>query len=354
MRKDLGRDLFLSFMTEFVMLESAIKHDGRSLESWMKDHPVTIELAQAPATVFTRYEPLGVVGVFGAWNAPLATTMRPVIQAITAGNCVIVKPSEHSPHCSAAMKKLIDTYLDSDWVIVIEGGVDIAKELNQMPLDLICFTGSTQVGKMIAQTAAKNLTPCILEMGGKCPLIVDFNCDVEFATTKAAFGKTFNSGQICIAPDYVFVHETKVKQFIEQIQSKFKEMYGEKPEGCELQGKIINDIHTDRIENLIKTAGGTIICGGKVNKEVRHIEPTVIFEPDLNSQIMKEEIFGPVMPVLPFKDIRDVIKFINEREKPLAVYYFGKSNGLNAQVLASETSSGAFVTNELINYIASN
>ena len=286
MRKDLGRDLFISFMTEFVMLESCIKHDGRNLESWMKDHPEPCELALAPATVFTRYEPLGVVGIFGSWNAPIVTTLRPMVQAITAGNCCIVKPSEHCPHTSAIFKKLIDTYLDSDWVICIEGGVDIAKELNQKPLDLICYTGSTQVGRMIAQTAAKNLTPCILEMGGKCPLVVDFNSDIDFATAKAAHGKTFNAGQICIAPDYVFVHETKVKQFIEQIQTKFKEMYGEKPEGCELQGKIINDVHTERIENLIKTSGGTIICGGKVNKEVRHVEPTVIFEPDLNSKLM--------------------------------------------------------------------
>ena len=164
-----------------------------------------------PGAAYTKYEPLGVVGVFGSWNAPFVTTLKPVIQAITAGNCVIIKPSEHSSESSKVIKKFTDTYLDPEHVVTIEGGVDVAVAVNQLPLDLICFTGSTQVGKIIAQTAAKNLTPCILELGGKCPMIVDHNAQIDFTSAKAAFGKTFNSGQICIAPDYVFVHESKVK-----------------------------------------------------------------------------------------------------------------------------------------------
>ena len=141
------------------------------------------------------------------------------------------------------MKKFTDTYLDKECIITIEGGVDVAVAVNNLPLDLICFTGSTQVGKIVAQTAAKNLTPCILELGGKCPLVVDHDSAIEFASIKAAFGKTVNSGQICISPDYVFVHESRLKDFVEAVQLRFKEMYGEKPDGCEYQGKMINDFH---------------------------------------------------------------------------------------------------------------
>lgn len=354
MHSDLGRDMFLNYIAEVAFLEASTKHDARHLKEWMKQQKEEIELMLCPGAAYTKYEPLGVVGVFGSWNAPFVTTLKPLIQAITAGNCVIIKPSEHSPKSSAVMKKFTETYLDKDYIVCIEGAVDVAVAINQLPLDLICFTGSTMVGKLIAQTAAKNLTPCILELGGKCPLIVDHNAQMDFSSAKIAFGKTINSGQICIAPDYVFVHESRIKEFIESVQLRFKEMYGEKPDGSELQGKMINDFHTDRVAKLIDGAGGTLICGGKVNKKVRHIEPTIILEPDLNSQLMREEIFGPVLPVFPFKDIGQVIKFINDRDKPLAVYYFGNANGDNAADVCNKTSSGAFVCNEVITHINSN
>ena len=222
MHADLGRDMFWNYLAEVSFLETSAKHDARHLKEWMAQTKEEIELALCPGAAYTKYEPLGVVAVFGSWNAPFVTTLKPVIQAITAGNCCIVKPSEHSAKSSAAIKKFCDTYLDPEFVITIEGGVDVAVAVNQLPLDLICFTGSTQVGKLIAQTAAKNLTPCILELGGKCPMIVDYNAQIEFTSSKAAFGKCFNSGQICIAPDYIFVHESKVKEFIEEVQVKFK------------------------------------------------------------------------------------------------------------------------------------
>lgn len=291
----------------------------------MKDIKEEMELILAPGQCWTRYEPLGVVAVFGSWNAPIVTTLKPLVQAITAGNCCLVKPSEISAHSSAAIKKLCDTYLDPEAVICIEGGVDVAVAVNSLPVDLFCFTGSTQVGKLIAKKAAENLTPCILELGGKCPAVIDHDAQMDFTASKISFGKFFNSGQICIAPDYVFVHESRVKEFVQQIEVAHKSMFGEKPEGCELQGKMINDFHCKRVKGLLETAGGTVICGGKVNLEARHIEPTVILEPSLDSKLMTEEIFGPVLPVFPFRDIKDVIKFINARDKPLAVYYFGRA-----------------------------
>lgn len=192
------------------------------------------------------------------------------------------------------------------------------------------------------------MTPCILELGGKCPLIVDHSASIDFASTKVAFGSTLNSGQICIAPDYLFVHESKLQDFIRDVEVKFKQLYGEKPNGSDVQGHMINDFHTNRVAELLEGAGGKIICGGKVNREAKYIEPTIILKPDLESKLMKEEIFGPILPIFPFKDIGEVIRFINARDKPLAVYYFGKSNSQNAQRVCAETSSGAFVVNEVL------
>ena len=175
MRVDLGRDMFVNWIGEVSMLEAGLQHELKHVKDWMKDHPEEVELLHAPGSAYTRYEPLGVVAVIGSWNAPFVTTLKPLMQAITAGNCVIVKPSEISAQSSACIKKFCDTYLDKNFVVCIEGAVDVAVAVNELPLDLICFTGSTQVGKIIAQKAAANLTPCILELGGKCPLIVDYN-----------------------------------------------------------------------------------------------------------------------------------------------------------------------------------
>ena len=193
-----------------------------------------------------------------------------------------------------------------------------------------------------------------MELGGKCPLVIDENANMDFTATKVGWGKTVNSGQICIAPDYVFVHESRAKEFIESVTVKIKQMYGEKPEGSEYMGKMINTFHTERVQNLIKGAGGTLVCGGTTNLEAKHIEPTLILEPDLNSELMKEEIFGPIMPIFPYKKIDDVINFINGKEKPLAIYYFGDSGSMNCGRLMNMTRSGAFVANDIIVQIMSN
>lgn len=234
MRLDLGRDPFLNYVGEVAFVEAGALYDIANVKGWMKDQREKCELILAPGQVWTRYEPLGVVAVFGSWNAPMVTTLKPLVQAITAGNCCIVKPSEVSAHSSAAIKKLVDTYLDQESIICIEGGVEVATTVNGLPLDLICFTGSTQVGKIVAKKAAENLTPCILELGGKCPAIIDHDAQMDFTSSKISFGKFFNSGQICISPDYVFVHETRVKEFVKQIEEAHKSMFGEKPTGCEL------------------------------------------------------------------------------------------------------------------------
>lgn len=244
------------------------------------------------------------------------------------------------------MKKLIDNHLDPNGFACIEGGIDVASELNRQKVDVFCFTGSTFVGKIIAQTAAKNLIPCILELGGKCPAIVDKSADLDFATTRLADVKFANSGQTCIAPDYALIHKSKLEDFIIAYLAKIKRLYSEDPITSDNYARMINEFHTKRVEDLIKTSGGKIIHGGKVIVEEKFIEPTLILNPDKDSKLMQEEIFGPVLPIYTFTDIDEVENFIADREKPLSVYYFGDENGPNAIQLARRTSSGSFVANE--------
>jgi aldehyde dehydrogenase (NAD+) len=304
-----------------------------------------VEAFMAPASQSIFYEPLGVVAIYGSWNVPLSVTIKPMITAISAGNCCFVKPSEMSPNTAVMIKKLIDTYLDTKAIACINGGPELGKKMNSQRFDLICFTGSTQVGKIVAVEAAKNLVPCILELGGKCPFIVDIDADINTAATKCMSAKTLNSGQVCIAPDYVLVHEKVLKKFVEKCQEKLKDFFGDPSKLSPFQGMMVNKFHTERIQRVIATSGGKIVCGGKVNVEGRHVEPTIILEPSKDSELMREEIFGCVLPVFPFDNIKNAVNYINTKEKPLTVYYFGHTN---TTYVAQTTSSGHFVANEIL------
>jgi len=326
----------------------ALEHDLKHLKKYMKPVHEECELIAAPAKVQSHFEPMGVVGIFSAWNYPIMTALKPVVQAITSGNAVLLKPSEIAANSSKAIKKFVDKHLDNDFIKCVEGGIDVAVAVNNLPLDLICFTGSTFVGKIVAGVAAKNLTRCILELGGKCPCVVHVSCELQHTIEKLCWAKFSNSGQTCIAPDYVFVDERVVKNFTSGMIAKIESWFGKNKDGHDDQGKIINDFHTKRLEKLIQTAGGDILYGGKINHEKRHIQPTLILNPGIDSPIMQEEIFGPVLPIFTYKNMKEVIKFINARPKPLAVYYYGNPGSVDAIDLANLTSSGAFMTNECL------
>ena len=345
--KDLGRNEFQTWLMEVGLNIATAKHTIKNLKSWMKDEKLNSELLFAPCSTVVRYEPLGVAAIFGSWNFPISTTLKPLIDAIAAGNCCLLKPSEISEHTMVATKKLVDAYMDNDAIKCCIGPIDVAIAVNKLPLDLICFTGSTRVGKIIAATAAQNLTPCILELGGKCPMVVDVSADMGHAVAKATVGKFTNSGQICIAPDYILVHEKRLKEFVEGVKVKIKEVFGEKPDGSDDMGKMINSFHTERMERIIKTSGGKILCGGNVKKEIKYCEPTLILEPDKESELMKDEIFGPVLPIYPYRDVGQALKMINSHGKPLTVYYFGERGTITQRRLVEETSSGHFVANEV-------
>lgn len=258
-----------------------------------------------------------------------------------------------APQSSQVMKTLVENYLDRDCFAVIEGGPEVAMEITKHPWDLICFTGSTMKGKLVAEAAAKNLVPCILELGGKCPGIVDTSADIDLAAQKIVFSRFVNSGQTCLAVDYVIVHESIEQRLIDRLQHHTRQMFGNHPNGSPDQGKIVTDWHCDRLKKIIETSGGEVICGGGVNREIKYVEPTIIINPKLTSESMQEEIFGPILPIITFNSISEAIKTINDKDKPLAVYYYGRSvfNG-NLDRVMEETSSGAFIVNDVMSHLA--
>jgi aldehyde dehydrogenase (NAD+) len=265
-----------------------------------------------------------------------------------------MKPSELAPHTSGVIKKLFDKYLNPEFYQCIEGKVEVAKAVSRLPLDVICFTGSTTTGRLVAIEAAKNLVPCILELGGKCPVIIDESASLEAAVNRTLNGKYLNCGQTCIGVDHVYVHESKKEQFKELLMRKLDLFFGggQNLEEDGNYGKIVNKFHVERLEKLLKDShGGNLLYGGTVKKDIRFISPTVIEEPKKDSLMMQEEIFGPIMPVFYFSSLPDLVQEINRRAKPLVVYMFSESSK-NINLVKDNTFSGAFVSNETIMQMA--
>jgi len=230
-----------------------------------------------------------------------------------------------APESSKVMKQLVEAYLDAQCFTVLEGGPDVAIALSQQKFDIICFTGSTQKGALVAQAAAKNLVPCLLELGGKCPAVIDESADVDFAAQKCTFARFNNSGQTCLSTDYILVHSKLKQQFLDGVRKYVKEFYGENPKESGDMGKMVNEWHCGRLEGLIEGSKTKVCLGGKVDKAARYVEPTVIDGPSLDEPVMQEEIFGPILPILTFNNIGEAIQTINKLDKPLAVYYFGSA-----------------------------
>ncbi|CAI2363861.1 unnamed protein product [Moneuplotes crassus] len=348
LKKDLGREEFCSFFQETSSPIAKANDDISMLDQYVKDDKRDTPLTIAPAKSRVIFQPLGAVCIMSAWNFPFITLFLPLISAIAAGNCALLKPSEMSPHCSAVCRELVETYLDNDCIKIVEGGAEISITCSQLKWDKICFTGSSEKGKLVAQAAAKNLVPCLLELGGKSVSIVDESSDASFAALKIASSRAANCGQICISPDYVFVHESKKKEFLETAVKTFKECHGEDPQKDEFYPRMVNEFHTERVLKMIKGHGGKIILGGEGDIKDKYIAPTIIDEPSMDSDVMKEEIFGPVLPVVSFKDIQEVIDHMNNNEKPLAMYYFGGVNGENKTIFEREIQSGMMAVNDCL------
>jgi len=298
---DLAKDDFSNWLFEIRMLEREIEHCLKHLKGWMKDECVNTPLMLGPAKSYLQKEPLGVVAVLGSWNYPLATSIGPVISAIAAGNCVILKPSEMAPYTAVVVKTLFARFLDLTAYKCINGGVNVAIRTTSSLVDLIIFTGSTEKGKLVAMSAAKNLVPCILELGGKCPMIIDESCDLEYTAKKAAAMGFLNSGQLCIRSDYILVHTTLADKFLTKLKANMDKIYSNGSKAT--LGKVINNFHLERCCKLLADHGGTVIEGNANANQDKNLLPTVILNPNINSPLMKEEIFGPILPVFTYRNI---------------------------------------------------
>lgn len=350
--KDLNRNPFLH--EQFNVVPSCLEIDETiaALPGWMHDDERDTPVMYGPGKSRIVYEPLGVCLVMPAWNFPFATLFNPMISALAAGNACLVKPSEMAAHSSRVIKTMLDKYFEPEHVACIEGGVNTSIAITQAPVDVIIFTGSPAKGKLVAKAAAQNLVPCILELGGKSPTVIDSSANVRLAARKMAFTKFLNCGQICVTTDYAMVHETVYEDFLKEFKAATTEFYGESgsTRGNQDMGKIINRFHTERLAALLADKhGGEVAMGGKVHLADDFIEPTVVLNPSHESKMMQDEIFGPILPVYKFREIEEVIRFIRAREKPLTMYYFGKvlSNPAKERFI-HEVSSGSIAVNEFM------
>ena len=319
----------------------------QNFKLWAKKRPYDTPLMAGPGTSYIKPEPYGVMLIYGSWNYPFRVTLPYAASAIAAGNCVVIKPSEIAPNCSRALAQLFENYLDKDCYRVIEGGGNMATELSKQQWDLIIFTGSTDKGRKVAAAAGANLVPIILELGGKNPAIVDKDADLEVAAKRIAHTKMLNWGATCVSPDYVIAHECIKDQLIINLKNALIEFYTEKSIESDDRVKIINDSEFERIKSYLdENHGGKVVFGGGFDKSKMHIEPTIIDSPKLDSKLIQNEIFGPVLPVISFKNINEAIKLVNSKPKPLALYYFGSLSNPNKDLVIQRTSSGGVNVND--------
>jgi acyl-CoA reductase-like NAD-dependent aldehyde dehydrogenase len=333
---------------DIISINQEIDYALKHLNTWVKPRKVPTAFEQFPATARIAPEPLGVVLIIGPWNYPFSLVISPLVGAIAAGNCAIIKPSELAPHTSAVVRKLIEATFASNYIAVIEGGIETSQQLLAEKFDHIFFTGGTKVGRIVMEAAARHLTPVTLELGGKSPCIVDKETNLRETAKRITWGKFINAGQTCIAPDYLLVDAAIEKDLVTAMQGCLQEFYGENPAQSPDYGRIINERQFTRLESLL--GQGEILCGGITDGASRYIAPTLMRGVSLDSPLMEEEIFGPILPILTYQEVGEAIALINSRPKPLALYVFSLNGAFSRQVVDS-TSSGGVCVNDTIMHV---
>ena len=346
---DFGKSAFETYITELGIMYEEINSLIRNIPSWSKRKRVWTGLANFPAKSYVIPEPLGVTLVIGAWNYPYQLSILPALTAMAAGNTVIIKPSEMPSRTSEIMAELINSNFDEHYLHVVEGGVEVTTELLELPFDKIFFTGSTHVGRIVYQAAAKHLTPVTLELGGKSPTFVLKDADIPMTAKRIVWAKFLNAGQTCVAPDYILVHEKIEQQFLDTLRSETTKMYNFKDGIPENYLQIINERNFDRLTSLIDEK--KCMYGGSHDRSRRFIEPTILHNVDFTDKIMEDEIFGPILPVLRFDDLDEAIKRVKERPKPLSCYIYGKDKKPIDKIL-HELSFGGGCINDSIMHLS--
>jgi len=323
--KDLRKSSFDAEISEIGVTLSEIRHAQKSLRRWMKPRCVSTPLLLQPARSRVRPEPVGVVLIISPWNYPLNLLFGPLVGALAAGNCVVLKPSELAPATSTLLTRLVNSTFAADVVRAVEGGREETTRLLALPFDHIFFTGSTEVGRVVMQAAAKNLVPVTLELGGKSPCFVLSDADLKISARRIAWGKFLNVGQTCVAPDYVLVDAQKKAAFLEELSIALREFWGQDPRTSPDYGRIINSKHYDRLVGLLNESlrsGARTVVGGQTESVERYIAPTVLDHVTWESPVMREEIFGPLLPVIAFDTLEEAMAQVRNRPRPLALYVF--------------------------------
>ncbi|MGB8931418.1 MAG: aldehyde dehydrogenase family protein [Anaeromyxobacteraceae bacterium] len=338
LRGDLGKPPFESYGGETAIVRREIGHALRHLAAWARPARVPTILAHWPGRSEVRHEPHGVVLVLSPWNYPVQLSLGPLVGALAAGNCAILKPSPMAPATSRLLAELVARHFDPAVVTVVEGGVEPAEQLLAERLDYIFFTGGAKVGRRIMEAAARNLTPLTLELGGKCPCIVDADVDLDVAARRIAWGKFFNAGQSCVAVDYLLVDRRIRAALVERLAATVREFYGEDPARSPDLARIVDDRNVERLAGLL--GAGRIVVGGGLDRGSRFVAPTIIDGVLPGDPLMEEEIFGPILPVLEYGDLSEAIAFVNGRPAPLALYLFSRDVGLQERVLRETSAAG--------------
>ena len=346
---DLGKPRLEAWASDIAVVINEVEYALRHLGSWTKPERERIPLAQRPGRATVHPEPYGVALVIAPWNYPIHLLLLPMVSAIAAGNAVVGKPSEVAARTSAALARVVPEYLDPESVAVVEGGVGETQALLAERFDYIFYTGNGRVGRIVMQAAAEHLAPVTLELGGKSPTIVDDSANMAVAARRIAFGKFLNAGQTCVAPDYVLVTRSRETELVAQLSRAVRDFYGTDPARSPDYARIVNDAHFQRLEKLL--ADSTPAIGGETNAPDRYIAPTVLRNVTPDAPIMAEEIFGPILPVLTVKDVDEAIRFVNDRDRPLALYVFAESDHVPQRIL-ERTSSGGVCVNATVLHVA--
>ena len=347
--EDFKKCKFEVYASEISLVQEEIKFFLKKLPKLTRPQKVKTHIASVPARSYIQYEPFGLSLIIGPWNYPFMLAFSPLVASISAGNCAIIKPSELTKNTSALTKKIVNETFDESYIAVVEGAKEATQLLLEQPFDFTFFTGSVRVGKIIYQAAAKQLTPCVLELGGKSPCIVDKDAKIDQAAKKIVWGKLLNGGQTCIAPDYLLAHGEIKTKLLEKIAFYIEHFYGSNPKESQDYPRIINEANFDRLKELLRSSG-KIIIGGETDRNEKYIAPTIIDEISWDDKIMEDEIFGPILPVIEFSDLEPEIQKIKKRPKPLALYYFSESKKAQDKILREVSFGGGCINDTLLQF----
>lgn len=351
LQKDLGKSSMESYMSEIGMTLSELRFVRRHVRSWSRERRVSTPLAQFPSKSVRMQEPYGVVLIMAPWNYPVLLTLEPLIGALAAGNCCVLKPSAYAPTVFAVLRNMIEELWDPSYVTVVEGGRAENESLLEQPFDHIFFTGGVQVGKLVMEKASRHLTPVTLELGGKSPCIIEKSANLRVAAQRIAFGKYLNCGQTCVAPDYILIEKAVKEEFLKELKRAIRSMYGEDPLHNPDYGKMINQKHFDRVLGLIERE--KLILGGEADEQSLRIAPAVMDGVTEEDAVMQEEIFGPLLPILTVSSLEEAIHFVQARPKPLALYLFTERQEAERKVLDQLSFGGGCVNDTIIHLATS-